>query len=466
LRNDEAINEIKQIEKLLIEQSPYMDINNARVIASLDSLALNLQKNTKTDKIRFSIKLKDVLAELGDRHFRMEYVGNCTEKDRYYLPFVLAPWKGDGVIALVKKPKMTFSFYLDDFPFLKSINDKKIGEVMSQYDLENKYAPKFSKQALGVKKLNEFYKIKRGLGVGDQIKFTFASWDFKSDTTFFLSLVESDNKWRDIDSHLSFDKNDGGIKKRLFRQYDDQIAYIKIPKMYSYLKDKEYFQWLKQVLDTVRTTKALIIDIRNNRGGNRDLIDFFSNYLVVPKKFIVANLARYRGEISDDTKRDLYSRRLFPYSYFKDEASKKAIDSFMENFHPSVKTSETLYSEYYYMVINSNGDADSYYYYNPVFILTNEMTFSAASVFASSFKGMENIKIAGISADASSGMSKTYELTDSEIQVSLSHMLSYQKNGELFDCVGISPNIEIHRSINQLLGYEDHQLKTLLKSIR
>ncbi|WP_177181152.1 S41 family peptidase [Parapedobacter koreensis] len=426
---------------------------------------MNLQKIDKIDKYEFSFKLKGVFAELGDRHFWLEYIGECENENKYHLPFSLAPWKDSAAIALVKKNKIAYSFFLKNFPFLTRINSQKIKEFIDQNDLENKYAPKFSKQTLGVEKLNEFYKIKQGLNVDDQMKFTFTSWDFKSDTVLFLNLVKSRNKWQDIDSYLSFDKDDDRIKKMLFRRYKDRIAYIKVPEMYSYLKDKEYFQWLKQILDIARTTNALIIDIRNNRGGNRDLIDFFSDYLIAPKKFRVANLARYRGEISDDTKKDLNSRKLFPYSYFKDPESKQAIDSYMENFHPLVETSETLYSEYHYMVINSKKNTDSYYYGNPVYILTNEMTFSAASVFASSFKGLKNVKIAGICADGSSGMSKTYELKNSEIKVTFSHMLSYQKNGELFDGIGISPDIEIHRSINQILGYEDHQLETLLENI-
>ncbi|OUS00802.1 hypothetical protein A9Q86_08590 [Flavobacteriales bacterium 33_180_T64] len=465
LTNDESIDEIEYIENLLSEQSPYMNINNSRVSTSLNALVIELNKRDSINKNELSFKLKAVLAELGDRHSELEYIGSCNENNRYYLPFALAPWKDNGAIALVKEPRLRFSFYLDNYPFLTSINGQNIKGFIDQNDLKNKHAPKFSKQALGVEKLNEFYKIKPELNVGDQMKLTFTSRDFKSDTTLLLNLVESKSKWRDIDSYLFFDKDDDRMKQLLFRQYDNDIAHITIPEMYKFSENEDYFQWLKQTMNDVKTSNALIIDVRNNPGGNRDLIAFFSNYLIAPNTYHVANLARYRGEISDNTKNSLNTRRLYPYSHFKDTDAQLTIDSFMKNFHPSFKINEKLYSEYHYMVLSSESNSDSYYYNNPVYILTNEMTFSAASVFASSFKGIGNIKIVGISSDGSSGMPKTYELTNSEIRLSLSHMLSYQKNGVLFDGVGTSPDLEIHRSMNQIQGHEDKQLMTLLDTI-
>nr|WP_321231563.1 S41 family peptidase [uncultured Psychroserpens sp.] len=465
LTNEMAINEIDHIENLLNEKSPYMNINDSRVSSSLNELIIELNENDSISKKEFSFKLKTVLSKLGDRHSELEYIGNCIENNRYFLPFALAPWKGNEAIALVKEPKLKFSFYLDEYPFLTRINNQSIKDFIHQYDVKNTYAPKFSKQALGIEKLNEFYKIKPELNVGDQMKFTFTSRDFKSDTTLLLSLVDSKNKWRDIDSYLFFDKDDDRMKQLLFRQYDNDIAYIKIPEMYKLSENEDYFQWMKQTMDEVKSSNAFIIDLRNNPGGNRDLIHFFSNYLVAPNTFHVANLARYRGDISDETKKSLNTRRLYPYSHFKDTNALLTIDGFMKNFHPSTKINEVLYSEYYYMLINSESNTDSYYYNKPIYILTNEMTFSAASVFASAFKGIENIKIVGISSDGSSGMPKTYELTNSEIRLSLSHMLSYQKNGALFDGVGTSPDLEIHRSMNQIQGHEDTQLMTLLKTI-
>ncbi|MGS2725269.1 S41 family peptidase [Psychroserpens sp. BH13MA-6] len=457
--------EIEQVKELLLAQSPYMNINNKRVVKTMDSIVNALDKKKVVDSYKFESSVKHMLKELGDRHARANYIGDCGSVIKYYLPFALAPFKDSLVVVLAKQPKITFSPYLENFPYLTHINRQNIKAFIAQYDAANDYAPKLSKLALGVEKLNEFYKMKSDLSVGDELNVTLRSRDFKSDTTVVIKLTDSKSKWRDVDSYLFFNEKDDNLNQLLFRQYEDQIAYIKIPEMYNYSENTAYFNWLKQKMDSVKNTNALIIDIRNNGGGNRDLIDFFSNYFLGPEDFKIANLARYRGDVSDATKKSLNSRRLYPYADFKEPQAQQAIDEFMATFEPTVDLSNDLYSEYYYMVLNADEDANAFTYDKPIYILTNEMTFSAASVFASSFKDLKNITIAGVNTDGSSGLSKSYELKNSDIQFSFSHMLSYQKNGNIFDGIGTAPDIEISRSIEQIMGQEDYQLKTLLNII-
>lgn len=466
INNQDALLEIEQIQKLLVATSPYTELNNSKVLDSLNSFSSKIKlKDEKISKNEFSLHLKQILSGLGDRHFFLENVGKCNQDKKYYLPFGLAPWKDNNAIALVKAGKGKFSFFLKNYPYLTHVEDQSLIEFLHQYDPENKLAPKFPSLALGVEKMNEFYKIKKGLNVGDKVRFTFASKDLKSDSTIVLKLVESKNKWRDIYDYSLFEENDSN--QLLFKSYENKIAYIKVPKMYSYSEDADYFQVLKKKMQSLKNTNALIIDIRNNSGGNRDLIDFFTTYLIKPNEFEVVNLCKYKGKISKDVEKNLNSRGLYSYAQFKNIKARQAIDDFMKSFHPSIRINEKFYSEYFYMVLNNKAKeaSTSLYYDKPIYILTNEMTFSAASVFASVFKGLNNIKIVGVATDGSSGMSNTYNLNYSNIQFNLSSMISFQKNGNLFDGVGTFPDIEIQRSIDQILGNEEHQLTTLLKEI-
>ena len=56
-----------------------------------------------------------------------------------------------------------------------------------------------------------------------------------------------------------------------------------------------------------------------------------------------------------------------------------------------------------------------FYYDKPVYILANEKTFSAASVFVSAFKGLPNINIVGVTTDGSSGNSEWIDLPNSKL---------------------------------------------------
>ena len=104
-------------------------------------------------------------------------------------------------------------------------------------------------------------------------------------------------------------------------------------------------------------------------------------------------------------------------------------------------------------------------YTQPVYILVNEESFSAASVFTSVFKTLPNVKIAGETTDGSSGNSRILYLKNSNIKISVSTMLSFQRNGKTLDGNGTIPDIFIQADERQVLNGYDSQLNTLIKTI-
>lgn len=462
VKNTEIISEIEHIKKLLLETSPYIDMKNSGILDSLDVLSSKAlsDKNNKIKKEEYSDNLRQILSNLGDRHFHLNYIGNCKENSKYYLPFGLAPWKNNQAVAVVKAGKGKFSLFMEDFPYLSRIDNYSLIDFIHKYDPENKKAPEYSCLSLGVDKLNELYKIKKGLRIGDKLKLTFLSKDLKKDSVIFIKVGASKNKWRDIDSYIGDNK-----EEPIIRLNDNNILYLKIPKMYSYSENPKYFQLLKEKLKLLKDSNALIIDVRNNSGGSRDLIDFFSDYFLKPDEYKVVNIAKNKGSLNAEIIKNLETKYLYPYSKFKNAKSKEAINNFLKTFHPDVQLNNKLYSEYFYMVLNNKNirQKDTFYFEKPVYILANEMTFSSASIFVSVFKGIGNIKIAGIPTDGSSGMPTTYNLNQSQIQFTISQMISFQKNGNLFDGIGTDPDIQLPRTISQILCNEDDQVQQLIK---
>jgi C-terminal processing protease CtpA/Prc len=113
------------------------------------------------------------------------------------------------------------------------------------------------------------------------------------------------------------------------------------------------------------------------------------------------------------------------------------------------------------MVLHSSTTA----YPQPIYILVNEETFSAASVFASSFKDLPNVKIVGGLTDGSSGNSKTLYLKNSHIRINVSTMLSFQRNGKTLDGNGTVPDILIQADEQQVMKGSDSQLNKLIEMI-
>lgn len=92
-------------------------------------------------------------------------------------------------------------------------------------------------------------------------------------------------------------------------------------------------------------------------------------------------------------------------------------------------------------------------------------SFSAASVFASVFKDLPNVTLAGVQTDGSSGNSRTFELPNSKLLYKISTMVSFQKDGTVLDGYGTVPDLYLPRDMDQLLWKRDSQLETLLEHI-
>ncbi|MGB3466095.1 MAG: S41 family peptidase, partial [Cyclobacteriaceae bacterium] len=248
----------------------------------------------------------------------------------------------------------------------------------------------------------------------------------------------------------------------------NNIGYIALPKMMNREDDPEFFTLLADKMIEFKETKALVIDIRDNGGGRRDIIRMLSSYFLSPSDDPwVANVARVRVDtVLNKDIEQMSGRGLYTYgSPAFDEADRKAIDDFMKDFVPNGKIKDEQFSDNYYMVLRSDYYPAAYYYDKPVYLLVNERTFSAASVMGSVFKGMGKVKLAGVTTDGSSGLSKSFALKNSQLIIRLSRMISFQRNGKTLDGNGTVPDIIMPRDTIQILGLEDTQFSKLIKYI-
>ncbi len=459
------ISTIHTIYELLSKKSPYFDIHRERVNNKIDSIIKLFESREYIEQDELLINIRHILSELGDRHASIEKITPEQEEEQYYLPFSLAPWIDNQVIALRQLPKLNYSFYLENYPLLSEIQDENINTFILRHDILNKYAPKRARLSLGVEKMNEFYQVKDGLKIGDSIKLKFLSKNRKKDTLIYSQLVNFKTKWREINKHLFPYEKTKKSYSTLQRSYEDGIAYLRLPKMYNKSENELFFQWLTEYMNSIQDATALIIDIRNNSGGSRDIINFFSNYFIKPNDIFVANMAKYKGKVTNLIRENLNKRNLYPLDHFSRQTQNIILQERPIKLRDNNFFENANYSSFHYMVLKNNEHFNNYYFFDkPVYFMINELTFSAASVFASSFKNLENITLAGVNSDGSSGLAQSYEL--SGLRLKFSHMLSFQKNGNLFDGIGTDPDIEINRSIDQIFGIDDYQLDVLLTEIK
>jgi C-terminal processing protease CtpA/Prc len=157
------------------------------------------------------------------------------------------------------------------------------------------------------------------------------------------------------------------------------------------------------------------------------------------------------------------SRYLYSYNSEKfSDIDRNAINKFNEKFKYQYTFDSIKFSQPFYMVLRSGNKS----YKKPIYILVNENSFSAATVFTSAFKGLSNVKIVGETTDGSSGNSKIIYLKNSNIRVKVSTMLSFQRNGKTLDGNGTIPDIMISKDKTQTLNGTDNQLHKLIEIIK
>nr|WP_282097924.1 S41 family peptidase [Sinomicrobium weinanense] len=292
-----------------------------------------------------------------------------------------------------------------------------------------------------------------------------------------VNLVTKEQKpkiWDERYQHNNFffdykeeQQNDKAIIEKFFT-VENNVGYIQITSMVGKEGSPIFFELLNDFMLKAKDSDALIIDVRDNGGGNRDLIQELAGYFVHPDSVYVVNATKQRGKLplNEDLKKELKSRFLFPKNEL-DSREQNAVDKFMAYFKPMYDLDSKKFSEYYFYILNGHKITQNKYYYNkPIYILANERTFSAASILVSVFKGLPNIKITGVNTDGSSGNSQRFELPNSELRGKISTMVSFQKDGKILDGIGTEPDIKIERNLDQVLFKEDYQLKKLKDLIK
>lgn len=459
--------DLEAATKILNENSSYVYLNGYDFNDDFRAYLQNLKDSTNIE--HFGLFLTETTGKIGDRHFS---VTGYRVDDSMFLPFMFAPLNGKVAVISINQSKQ-FELAKPQFPYLKKIDGVSINDFLAKIYPKDIKAPKEAYFTRAVRELCNIERNYIGLGksLPKEITLTLTDEHFQKDIDITIKPVNRAARlprWEEdlttqYDAVKDEDFNKPEIIDSLF-DLKDNLAYIKIPKMIGIDEAPLLFERLNSFMRTIKNdSKALIIDVRENGGGTRDITYDLAKYLIPPDSVSVVNVTKQRAKLplAKEYQDRLHARRLFNYSEL-DRDEQKSVTRFMKNFRPMYKLDHKKYSEYYFGLFNGKKLSTPDSYYNkPIYILANERTFSAASVFVSVFKGIKNIKIVGVKTDGSSGNSERFTLPNSKIQLRISTMVSFQKNGKTLDGIGTEPDIKIERDLNQVLWRSDSQLEKL-----
>lgn len=466
----QAIEDIEEFQQVLEKRSSYLFLTDYNYENAINLLKTNIElSKNNIDTNYLTYELAKILAEIGDRHSSVK--NEMFERKEYstyslQLPFSIAPLNGK-VVALKRIDKEGVYEYLNaTYPYLKSINGIDINTMIDSLVYKSKKAPKEAKFNRGVSEIQQLGKLYfiNNLKLPKQIKIIFTNGN--TDKTAYVQLQNEQFRYSsklERNVRLKSRKIKKGDFNSISKLLKGNIGYISLPQMYTFDKVKGLEHYIDSTFSAFHNTKALIIDVRFNPGGVRDLTQKIAGY-ILPKSNApwVANVAYLRTDDKDVIHNSMTSRFLYTNISNKfNDIDRKSIEVFSNSFAVQKVFDTSKFSNPYYMVLESGNKE----YTKPIYILVNERSFSAATVFTSAFKGLPNIKIVGVTTDGSSGNSKEMYLKNSNIRVKISTMLSFQRNGETLDGNGTKPDIYISEDEEQILKGNDVQLKRLIKII-
>ena len=468
----EAMADLAQFKEILKSVSSYSQLSAFDYQLAIKTISNTiLDQNKEVDVNQLTHELAKIMAEMGDRHSSIKNEAFNKKSHKTYnlrLPFGLATLNGK-IIGLKKDAQgENYEYYDRTYPFIKSIDGMAIEKLINTYNYRDKKAPQQAKLTRGANAVQKYGALlfENNLTCADSVNVVFSkgsSENPQDEKTATFQLTTANNSY--VSKLLQLhDVNNNEISKLNFDSLgkiaSSNIGYINIPEMYNYEELKGLEGAIEDLLKRFSNTKALIIDIRNNPGGGREILQTFARYIVQPKQSPwVANVAYLRTDKNIIGEEESMSGR-YLYSYNAEQLSamdRQAIDQFNKNFKLQKPIDQTKFSNPFYMVLHSGKVS----YRKTVYILVNEESFSAASVFASAFKGLPNVKIVGVTTDGSSGNSKVLYLKNSNIKVSVSTMLSFQRNGKTLDGNGTVPDLIINADEEQVLNGVDPVLRRI-----
>ncbi|WP_037349049.1 S41 family peptidase [Sediminibacter sp. Hel_I_10] len=466
----QAMADISEFQNSLENQSSYIQITDYDYKAALKNLKTKVKASQNPIDINWlAHELAQIMAEIGDRHSSVKNEGMVPIGEtsaNWQLPFSLASLQHEAVALNWLETKEHYGYVYKKYPFVKTINGKSITKLIDSLAYRSKKAPKEAKFSRGLAEIEELGMLhfKNNLKLKKEITLRFTNG--KTDTIVKLQLQNKNIQYESALKRtlaLTSKAIQQGDFTTMARRLSGNIGYIALPRMYHFKDIQGLEQYIDSTLISFLNTKALIIDLRFNPGGRRDLIQKFAKYLI-PKSHSpwVANVAYLRTSQKHEVHASMSNRLLYPKNskVFNDQ-DKRAIDVFLKNFKSQRSFDKSKFSAPHVMVLKS-GDTP---YKKPVYILVNQDSFSAATVFTSAFATLPNVQIVGVTTDGSSGNSGVIHLSNSSIRLRVSTMLSFQRNGSTLDGNGTEPEIYIPEPERQILYGSDQQLQQLLKII-
>jgi hypothetical protein len=428
----------------LDERWSYRHANRADFDGAIAALREKLDGGMSTDA--FGLELQKVVALGIDGHAR---VSGYRVPGGRYLPFLIEP-AGERFVAF---DAQRTAFLVDGFPYLTAIDGRDLADwCRAVAALVPKGSPAYVRhRCLGLLRNLDMVRELLALPKTDTLEVALASGAGGARTTLTLRVATSPPAY-------------GAWPRGGSRLLNGGVGYLRLAFMDKASSVGEIARWMP----LFRGTTGLVVDVRDNDGGDRDALRLLYSYLAAPGDAPrVCNAAVYRLHAAH--REDHLAGAHFMYRADAEEwnpEERRAIAAFAGTFRPGWEPPAGQFSAWHYMVLSRREGPGVYHYERPVVVLMNGKCFSATDIFLAGLKGMKNVTLLGTPSSGGSAGTREVGLGGTPLRVRLGTMVSFQADGRLFDGNGVRPDVPVEPTPEYHIGGADTVLAEAVNRVR
>jgi hypothetical protein len=249
------------------------------------------------------------------------------------------------------------------------------------------------------------------------------------------------------------------------REVAEGFGYVRIASM---RRDLTAMANLRDALDKFSTACGLIIDVRGNGGGTRDVLLMVAPRLLASDESVrIVNFAAVRLHPDNPGVSSLEDRFLQTAddpSWRPEE--REIVRRVTDSFSPEWMPPEGEFTPWSLLALRPGEDEETPFMSMPVVVLMDGGCFSATDVFLSALQGRPRITLLGTPSGGGSGWPQRVRLPDSRLSVFMSSSASFRADGTLFEGRGVVPDVIVETVPSDLIGKTDTQLEAALELLR
>jgi hypothetical protein len=443
LRPEALRRALDEFSAALNERWSYRRANEANFDAAIDVLRKKIDAGIAPND--FGIELHKILALGIDGH---SVVSGYFSPAGGYLPCLI---ESEDARFIAFKPDRS-GFLADGFPYVVKIDGRDIADWCRAAEV---FVPKGSPQYIRRQCLRRLRDVDHmrslmGLPKSGTVEIELSAVDGNATKTVVVPVAARPplyGEWPQSNSRILV----------------GNVGYLRLPSMTASTSVGEIKKWMPEF----RNTAGLIIDVRDNGGGDRDALLQLHSYLAAPDappRVFTAAAYRLHREHTNDHLAQRFMYRADSEQWTAKE--RQAIAEFAKTFKPTWSLPEGQFSEWHYMVLSRQDDPSVFHYAKPVVVLMNEKCFSATDIFLAGLKGLPNVMLMGSPSGGGSALAQEIKLGSTPFSLRIGSIASFQADGKLFDGYGVQPDVVIHPNPEYFIGGRDRVFDEAIKRIQ